>query len=292
MWTDIYNDNEELRGKCGVYIIRNKINNKKYIGSSKNILKRIREHRLGLEKGDGINEHFQNAYNKYGEENFECNVLEFCSDEEKYDKEQYYLTKLNPEYNISPFVMANTGHERPEEAKKKCSKTQREMVKNNQILSKKAYIYNVKTLKLSASCESIKDARKLLDITSGSNIEKRLYKDTYIISLTKFNTINDLINRINEYTKISRQRREYSIVEECGELVYYKTTKEIRDTYRITNFYQRHEEATAEKPLIIDSNHKFFYSKEYIPIYKEEYNKEIEYVKEFDEDKIYSGNVV
>ena len=64
----------------------------------------------------------QRAYDKYGEYNFEVNILEICSpvrDTLLY-LEQKYLD-LNPEYNISKTAShpSNTGHKMPEQAKKR-----------------------------------------------------------------------------------------------------------------------------------------------------------------------------
>lgn len=54
----------------GVYCITNKVNNKKYIGSSKSIRKRKYGHFTLLKKNKHKNKHLQNAYNLYGKENF------------------------------------------------------------------------------------------------------------------------------------------------------------------------------------------------------------------------------
>jgi len=83
----------------GLYMIRNKINGKKYYGSAKNIEQRWRRHKTDLNKNKHQNIKLQRAWNKYGVENFEFVVLEECP----YDKlliiEQKYLDQ-NPEYNI------------------------------------------------------------------------------------------------------------------------------------------------------------------------------------------------
>ena len=53
-----------------IYIITNIINDKKYIGSSVNYLKRKNSHICYLRSNKHHSQHLQNAYNKYGEENF------------------------------------------------------------------------------------------------------------------------------------------------------------------------------------------------------------------------------
>lgn len=57
--------------KSGVYIILNIINNKYYIGSSKNVYIRLREHKSNLKGNKHENQRLQNAVNKYGINNFE-----------------------------------------------------------------------------------------------------------------------------------------------------------------------------------------------------------------------------
>lgn len=59
----------------GIYMIRNIKNDKKYIGSSKNIEERWQQHQSAL-KNNGHTNKLQYAYNKYGEDSFEYVVLE------------------------------------------------------------------------------------------------------------------------------------------------------------------------------------------------------------------------
>jgi len=78
----------------GIYIITNLINKMVYIGQSRNIIQRWREHRSFLRGNvNRENSHLQNAWNKYGEENFEFKVLENCIVENLNEKEIYYIAK-------------------------------------------------------------------------------------------------------------------------------------------------------------------------------------------------------
>ena len=65
--------------KCGIYMIRNVINNKVYIGKSKNIYNRITKHiyNLNINNSKEENLHIINAWNKYGKDSFEYIVLEY-----------------------------------------------------------------------------------------------------------------------------------------------------------------------------------------------------------------------
>ena len=78
----------------GIYLITNRINGKKYVGQSKNIKQRWKEHIL-KERNTMIH----NAIKKYGEENFDFKILERCPKEKLTERERFYYNKLKPEYN-------------------------------------------------------------------------------------------------------------------------------------------------------------------------------------------------
>ncbi len=61
----------------GVYQIRCLITGQIYIGSAVYMLARWAEHRRRLRRGVHVNQHLQQAWNKYGEENFEFTVVEY-----------------------------------------------------------------------------------------------------------------------------------------------------------------------------------------------------------------------
>ena len=84
----------------GIYIITNKINGNRYIGSSNNIRRRLWKHRSLLRHNKHENSHLQNAWNKYTENNFIYSILEICEIKNLLDREQYYIDLLKPEYNI------------------------------------------------------------------------------------------------------------------------------------------------------------------------------------------------
>lgn len=90
----------------GIYKITNKTNGKFYIGSSKNISKRFREHKLDLKKNKHKNKKLQNAFNKYGEENFIFEILEECNLENLLVLENKYYQELKPFYNLCPIILS------------------------------------------------------------------------------------------------------------------------------------------------------------------------------------------
>lgn len=84
---------------CGVYLIENLINHKKYVGSSTEISNRFSEH-LGRETRLYPEREFYKDVLEYGRDNFLCSVLEVCDKEDLIAREQFWYDKLHPEYNI------------------------------------------------------------------------------------------------------------------------------------------------------------------------------------------------
>lgn len=85
----------------GIYLILNTVNNHKYIGQSKNIEHRWAGHISSLRKGRHGNAHFQNAWNKYGEDLFDFQVIEECAPEKLNEQEQYWIVALGVQSNIA-----------------------------------------------------------------------------------------------------------------------------------------------------------------------------------------------
>lgn len=97
---------------CGIYKIVNKATGQCYVGQSQRTKKRIKEHLRLLRYNKHPNQHLQNAYNKYGAENF-CGEIEVeCKDLKELDMlEEAFLKKdawfdTPTVYNIADFAKA------------------------------------------------------------------------------------------------------------------------------------------------------------------------------------------
>lgn len=89
------NKRKQKIGKSAIYKIVNNINNKLYIGSCVGHYLRKGQHWYRLRKGTHDNNHLQNSWNKYGEENFEFIVIEFVPDVNNLIKrEQHWIDTL------------------------------------------------------------------------------------------------------------------------------------------------------------------------------------------------------
>jgi len=89
----------------GIYKIVNIVNGKILIGQTKNLNKRWNGHKSLLRRGKHENPHLQNAWDKYGEQNFKFEIILPCPVSDLNSKEielikKYNSTDQNIGYNI------------------------------------------------------------------------------------------------------------------------------------------------------------------------------------------------
>lgn len=92
----------------GIYAIVNRLNGKRYVGSSCYISKRCYEHKRKLKLGTHENQHLQRAWNKCGADSFDFIVLEYVHPEFLLGIEQKYIDKNKRGYNLSRWADAPT----------------------------------------------------------------------------------------------------------------------------------------------------------------------------------------
>lgn len=77
----------------GIYVIRNNVTGKGYVGQSVRMRKRAADHFNLLQRGAHPNKHLQNAYVKYGGDAFSIHFEVVCEDPSELDAlEEAYLT--------------------------------------------------------------------------------------------------------------------------------------------------------------------------------------------------------
>lgn len=111
--------------KSGIYIIRNLVSNKIYIGSAVNLDRRLKYHVWALKKGVHPNIHLQRAWKKYDDPAFEFKVYFTCEKKDLIFHEQLSIdasiTRYGKEnvYNICPTAGSTLGRRFSEETKRK-----------------------------------------------------------------------------------------------------------------------------------------------------------------------------
>ena len=118
-----YKRNEESKNQNyngGIYCITNLNNNKRYIGQTYDLKYRWMRHKSDLNCGSHHNKHLQSAWNKYGEENFIFEELEYCSLEQLDEREIYWIGYYNSQnqefgYNLADGGLGCRGYKHTEE---------------------------------------------------------------------------------------------------------------------------------------------------------------------------------
>jgi group I intron endonuclease len=233
----------------GVYCIKNCINNKLYIGSSVDVIKRLHQHKKLLRKNKHFNKHLQKSYNKYGEHNFIFDIISRCDINKTLIEEQYYLDlyeSYNPEngYNIAKNSLAPMkGRKHTKEAKVNMSIAQTGL-KKPQPKGKDSPKYGKKESELSRQHKS--ESHKGLKQTK-ETINKRVLK----------NIENGVYNFSEEHcNNISKTRKEKNLSKGKNNCMYgtnlytiwlNKYGKEITDN-KWKEYVQKQKDNVA-KPL-------------------------------------------
>jgi group I intron endonuclease len=119
-----------LKKVSGVYLFFNAVTGKSYVGSTKNLASRFREHLKGLRGNRHHSSRFQNSWNKYGEEAFNMCVVETAPIEGLFAREQHYLDLwqcANEKfgYNIKAEAGSSRGYKPSQENRRKHSEFMR-----------------------------------------------------------------------------------------------------------------------------------------------------------------------
>lgn len=155
---------KDLNQKCGIYRIS--CNKHSYIGSSINIYYRLKRHISDLLKNKHANKYMQNAFNKYGKDSFNFEVIEECSKTVLINTEAAYIESMSPDLNFiqNPVAVIHSN-----ETLLKISTTLKEAYASKRIknpISKTVHQYNINGFYLK-SYESCAEAEKQLNIPKG-----------------------------------------------------------------------------------------------------------------------------
>jgi len=229
----------------GIYKIVNLKNGKLYIGSTSNDFReRWWTHKSYLNNNKHDNKHLQNAWNKYGGQNFKFEIIEECKKEILREKEQYYIDQWYLDengkfikqrgYNIREKAESNEGVKHTEDVKRRIKKA---ISGENSCHAKltQMQVNEVRNLYLSGAYLQ-KDLAKKYDVSSvtiGDIVRNKCYVDNnYEYERREFNKNKEYSKKVsNEDVKeIKRQYQLYKISHRCEGLNQYQ----LADKYNIS----------------------------------------------------------
>lgn len=229
--------------KCGIYCIKNTVNNKIYVGKSINIYGRIKQHITQLNhKSKEENYHLINAWHKYGREVFIYEVLEYLEfkkyDElnvqlklkELADKELYWIQKLNAlDRNIGYNMRLDTSTQCLvlEETRERCRNAQIERFKDpkerEKIAIRSRQLWTNKDLKeqMARNCALANRKYRIGKFDKNNNLIK-IYEIINDIKLENPDYYLQAIRGCCQGTKASYKGYKWHYIELNSEQIRYK----------------------------------------------------------------------
>lgn len=218
--------------RCGIYMIINILNGNRYIGSSKDIQQRLQTHRSNLRHNHHHNEHLQNAWNKYGEKNFDYSILEFCEENIRISREQYYVDTLKPEYNISVGIVELPSYS--EESRTKLARVRKQRIADGLIEKthcSKLFVYNLQG-EFVKEFNSEMDACRELGLTC-NGVQKALRgENKHHHGYLLFREKQDSVIPYKRTKKVDKQYKAI-IVQNDNEYYEFRNAKECSEFFNI-----------------------------------------------------------
>lgn len=219
---------KELIGKEGVYRII--CNQYVYIGSSKNLYIRLKEHYNSLKKNKHYNKFLQRLYNKYGASFFKYDVLEFCKN--YIEKETYYIKLLNPQINVERDPTSKIPSQKTKD-KISIWMTGRYMSGDNHVA---VPIHQYSLLgDFIKSYPCIEDATKATNI-AGSSISS--CSNNKLKSAGKYQWSRVKVSKLESITKRNRKPSKYNYLEtiDCNNnIMKWNNVNELSDYLKVTS---------------------------------------------------------
>lgn len=179
---------------CGIYVIKNRVNGKVYIGQSINLKQRLQNHKRLLKQGKHENSYLQISVEKHGLSSFEFRVLEKCSVNELDERERYWISKfdsMNRKKGYNLESGGNLGKVFSEERKKKITG------KGNPMYGKKhskEFVEKIKRINRGSSDRLTEDDVKEIKIKYFNGAKQSELSKEFNVTLS---TINKIIKGVN-----------------------------------------------------------------------------------------------
>ena len=204
----------------GIYKVTNKINKKSYIGQSKNIEQRLKDHKLVCRERNVL---LKRALKKYGVENFDYEIIEECKLNELDEREIYWINKLKPEYNLDTGGKGSPNHIVTDETKRVLKQKGKEFWNNLDEKTKQKIINQ----NLKGPAIGHKVSKETREKLRQCNLGKKQSKET--IEKRKQTMIE---KKKNGYIQTNGNHRKKVICIETGEI--FNSLKEAKDKYNLS----------------------------------------------------------
>lgn len=267
----------KVRDKSGIYLIVNLENGKRYVGSSREIYGRLHDHLCNLKKNVAHNAHLQAAWNKYGENSFIWSILEYCDENIRFEREQYYINVIKPEYNLTTNVVANFGHSPTQECRNKISETLKRRYATGEIHTyrqnhnwKTCYVYDIYNFQLVGIYNCIADMSKALGVKlrSTKSVTRGIINNKYVVSLKRLETLSDVKNYVFKRFTINKK---WLISEINSQITYHHSTADCANKYGISTSMIKKYASKINIPYVPNKAPfvKIYYTDVFIPISKD-----------------------
>jgi len=257
-----------LRKVPGIYRITNTINNKCYVGSSVDVYQRGCTYKHLIKRKKLHNKHLQLSVEKYGLDNFTFELLDKCDRNisvfELHQLEQFYINRINPEYNKRTIVDTNHLLSHSEQTKDKISKSLKESFKNGSKVINRIQEHNIKVSLFDLNGNHIQDFPGLAHCANFINVKyqsvtfaikskRRRIKNYIVLRTEESSLVNSFLNKpkINYSKKVTvmnvvtNETVEFSNCKTCSEFIeckaetvkkYYNSGKIWKNKYKVIKY--------------------------------------------------------
>jgi group I intron endonuclease len=232
--------------KSGIYLIKNIINNKVYVGSAVNIHKRWKEHKKHLKEGKHHSCHLQHAWDKHGEQNFKFEIIEEVSNPDHLlSYEQVYLDyyKSYEEergYNICKVAGSQLGMKRTEETRQKMREAAKNISEETRQKMREASIGRKHTEETKQKLREANTGKKLSEET-----KQKLKKTSKMLGKKQSEETRRRIGEARRGRKHSEETKQR--IREVARL--RKHSEETKQKLRKINLGKKHSEETKNKMI-------------------------------------------
>jgi group I intron endonuclease len=114
----------------GIYQIKSIRTGELYIGSAVCLSRRRNEHFSSFQLKKHSNKRLEGHSNKYGKEDLIFSIIEVCPKDTLIKREQYWIDKIGPEFNLNPIAGSQLGFKRSEKTKRLDRKRAKQRMKD------------------------------------------------------------------------------------------------------------------------------------------------------------------